>query len=490
MIAKNGEGSAAWTSFTDDEKGFWRELRHGLVEEGYRGSIIHRYKHLIKGYVEELGNRGVFDDIGGVERENSIPHDAKLDASKEEASREEGKNKDSEDAPRENLDAEGELELDFEERNARRARRSRRRSSSTSPPIVSQSNEKDPQIHRATSGRLPEDVLPALPMHEDNGLTRRSPQAAPISTPVQSDDDDYNTPQTSPESPRTSKYVRFDRKIHVGNINDRAKKARAPEEQAAHDERKAKARARKTEREERRDSRPTGPPVSPKLDKDKSYTVRLMRIVREQPFADNNRSDESSLDPALRHEHSPKHKRAARREPAADAYAHAKFSQKYVILEGKPAHVEKVAGYQPTAQQRVVPADSLHENFLDRKPRKSVQIEEVVGEDFRPASRKEFSPPASRGKGIQSYSRPLSSLGHELSTTALKEPFPRFREGDIDVEKCVAPAKALISDTKANLRARLENPFSGSVTYTPTYGLEQVQYTKFRLEDLNKSLWV
>jgi hypothetical protein len=60
ITARSGDGTV-WTSYEDDDRAFWRELRRGLVNEGYRSSIIHKHKHLITDYVEELGKRGVFD---------------------------------------------------------------------------------------------------------------------------------------------------------------------------------------------------------------------------------------------------------------------------------------------------------------------------------------------------------------------------------------------------------------------------------------------
>jgi len=60
MAAKNGNGSD-WTSYTNDDKSFWRELRHELVNEGYDSSTLRKHKHLLKSYVEELAQRGAFD---------------------------------------------------------------------------------------------------------------------------------------------------------------------------------------------------------------------------------------------------------------------------------------------------------------------------------------------------------------------------------------------------------------------------------------------
>ena len=57
----NVDGSIL-TRYTDDDTGFWRELRRELVDEGLPSAVIHKHKHLIKAYVKELGTRGVFDD--------------------------------------------------------------------------------------------------------------------------------------------------------------------------------------------------------------------------------------------------------------------------------------------------------------------------------------------------------------------------------------------------------------------------------------------
>ncbi|KAF4634276.1 hypothetical protein G7Y89_g3837 [Cudoniella acicularis] len=74
ITAKSPEGTV-WTSYDNGDKGFWRELRRGLVSEGYWSSVIRKHKHLIKDYVEGLGNRGVFDqeeDMQGGMRGKSV----------------------------------------------------------------------------------------------------------------------------------------------------------------------------------------------------------------------------------------------------------------------------------------------------------------------------------------------------------------------------------------------------------------------------------
>ena len=55
------EGSVL-TAYTNDDTGFWRELRRDLIKDGLPSAAIHKHKHLIKRYVKELGARGVLDD--------------------------------------------------------------------------------------------------------------------------------------------------------------------------------------------------------------------------------------------------------------------------------------------------------------------------------------------------------------------------------------------------------------------------------------------
>jgi hypothetical protein len=62
-ITAKSEDGTVWTSYTNDDKTFWRELRRELVKEGYHSSVLHKHKRLLKSYVEELGMRGVFDDL-------------------------------------------------------------------------------------------------------------------------------------------------------------------------------------------------------------------------------------------------------------------------------------------------------------------------------------------------------------------------------------------------------------------------------------------
>ena len=61
MSVKRHEGSVM-TVYDDDEKAFWKDLRRGLVKDGFTSSKIRHYKDLIEAYVKELVDRGVFDD--------------------------------------------------------------------------------------------------------------------------------------------------------------------------------------------------------------------------------------------------------------------------------------------------------------------------------------------------------------------------------------------------------------------------------------------
>ncbi|CAD6578141.1 MAG: hypothetical protein ASARMPRED_008550 [Alectoria sarmentosa] len=56
------EGSVL-TAYADDDRAVWKEFRRELVEDGFSSSVIRKHKSLIKAYIEELGNRGVFDEV-------------------------------------------------------------------------------------------------------------------------------------------------------------------------------------------------------------------------------------------------------------------------------------------------------------------------------------------------------------------------------------------------------------------------------------------
>jgi hypothetical protein len=223
MAASSGEGTV-WSSYTDDDRGFWRELRRGLVKEGYRSSVIHRHKHLIKQYVEELGNRGVFDEGNdaslhgeGVdeEKENLASGSSDSEDADEEETAEHAVNtEEQQHSPRD--EHEDKLSQQSDEESAPTALDSQ---CNVDPDLVISDDTSEPQITLLDARR----VIDAL--------------------------------MTPPESPKTSKYLRFDKRIHVGSINPRAMKARTPEEQAAHDKRKEERRRRTPEQREAHEKR-------------------------------------------------------------------------------------------------------------------------------------------------------------------------------------------------------------------------------------------
>ena len=59
-LGGNKEGSV-WTSYTDDDPGFWRGLRRDLIRYGLPSAAINKHKHLIEDYVRELGAPGILD---------------------------------------------------------------------------------------------------------------------------------------------------------------------------------------------------------------------------------------------------------------------------------------------------------------------------------------------------------------------------------------------------------------------------------------------
>ena len=62
LMAKDRSEGSVLTTYPDDDKAIWKELRRELIGEGFSSSVIGKHKHLIKAYVEELGARGLLDD--------------------------------------------------------------------------------------------------------------------------------------------------------------------------------------------------------------------------------------------------------------------------------------------------------------------------------------------------------------------------------------------------------------------------------------------
>lgn len=64
--AGHGEGSIL-TSYTDDDKGFWKDFRRKMVKEGHTSRVIRKHETLIMNYVKELGDRGALDELSTLE---------------------------------------------------------------------------------------------------------------------------------------------------------------------------------------------------------------------------------------------------------------------------------------------------------------------------------------------------------------------------------------------------------------------------------------
>ena len=62
LLAENKAEGSVFTTYPDDDKGVWRELRRELNREGFSSNVIHQNKKIIKAYIQELGSRGVLDD--------------------------------------------------------------------------------------------------------------------------------------------------------------------------------------------------------------------------------------------------------------------------------------------------------------------------------------------------------------------------------------------------------------------------------------------
>ena len=70
LSSSNCEGTVL-TAYADDDTAVWKEFRKELIEEGFSSSIIKKHKALIKAYIKELGDRGLLDDEGPQDIEES-----------------------------------------------------------------------------------------------------------------------------------------------------------------------------------------------------------------------------------------------------------------------------------------------------------------------------------------------------------------------------------------------------------------------------------
>lgn len=64
--AGHREGSIL-TSYSDDDKGFWKEFRRKMVKDGLTSRTVRRHETLIMNYVKELGDRGALDELPPLE---------------------------------------------------------------------------------------------------------------------------------------------------------------------------------------------------------------------------------------------------------------------------------------------------------------------------------------------------------------------------------------------------------------------------------------
>ncbi|KAL2073606.1 hypothetical protein VTL71DRAFT_10932 [Oculimacula yallundae] len=60
---RSGEEKSVLTTYTEDDKGVWREFRRELIREGFSSETLRKYKKTIQSYVLELGKRGALDEL-------------------------------------------------------------------------------------------------------------------------------------------------------------------------------------------------------------------------------------------------------------------------------------------------------------------------------------------------------------------------------------------------------------------------------------------
>jgi hypothetical protein len=81
-MASGHEGSLL-TSYGDDDKDAWKELRRELHREGFEDSFIRENRHSIMDYVRELGDKGVFDEAEPSAAVGGSANDGNSDAGSE-----------------------------------------------------------------------------------------------------------------------------------------------------------------------------------------------------------------------------------------------------------------------------------------------------------------------------------------------------------------------------------------------------------------------
>jgi hypothetical protein len=246
-----------WEAYQDDDREVWREMRGELVKEWYEVTVLHKHRHLIQQYIEELGYRGVFDELDNIQDELDQRNDAARegtalptvsnsdDSDTNEPTVKEGSEFGSKDQPDDQLERSSILKRGSDPR-------------ALSQKARYDKNKSMPHTPKSSLSTI--DFEHITPEH----LTLHDSKSSSPSVFQYLDDSDSSAsrPLTPPDSPKTSKYLRFDKQIHVGMINPKKTKARTPEEQAAHDKRKEKRKARTPEQlkahEKRKEGRKTG----------------------------------------------------------------------------------------------------------------------------------------------------------------------------------------------------------------------------------------
>ncbi|KAI4226874.1 MAG: hypothetical protein L6R36_002861 [Xanthoria steineri] len=61
LATERQEGSVL-TTYTNDDRDAWRELRRRLIKAGFRDSLVRKHMDTIMAYVKELGDKGALDD--------------------------------------------------------------------------------------------------------------------------------------------------------------------------------------------------------------------------------------------------------------------------------------------------------------------------------------------------------------------------------------------------------------------------------------------
>ena len=62
LMSRNHHEGSVLTAYTDDDKAVWKEFRRELIRDGFSSSTLKKHRTMIKAYVTELGNRGLFDE--------------------------------------------------------------------------------------------------------------------------------------------------------------------------------------------------------------------------------------------------------------------------------------------------------------------------------------------------------------------------------------------------------------------------------------------